>query len=266
MTCGIYALFSSIDDACLYVGQSQNVEARYRQHVTKLKKKRKSALRDFVDWYHANDAVESLLRFELLESCVNTDIAKNKAEAYWFEELKPRFYGKVPSLSEKWSISEATKDKIAFACTDTSRAEYLESNLSLIVEMCTDPSLSREKIAQSLGVPKSALRTFMTNHSLRNTVGRKKIDLAHLDETIRYYAADSSLSFRELERLEGVPHQYLYLYCKENGIEVPRKKRSSSEVKIKRNVGKVTCSLCGLDFGTTVIANHQNSCLKNKRS
>lgn len=113
MTCGIYAIFSALDDDCLYVGQSQNVERRWREHVTKLKNRRKSALQTFVDWYHANGADESLLKFELVEICDNTDLAKNQAEGRWFDKLQPRFYGKVPSLSERWSHSEANRKAIA---------------------------------------------------------------------------------------------------------------------------------------------------------
>lgn len=130
MTIGIYAIFDSRNNECLYVGQSKQIEARWRQHVTKMKNKRKSALKDFVYWYHANDADESILSFEILEECEDNDLVKNILESKWFDELKPRFFGKVPSLSERWSHSEETKKAISDSIKNISKP------LDIILPLC----------------------------------------------------------------------------------------------------------------------------------
>jgi transposase-like protein len=115
MTIGIYGIFDTKTNQCLYVGQSKDVEARFRTHVTKLKCKRSSALKSFILWYHANGSDESILTFKILEESPNDDYTKNVLEAKWFDSLQPKFYGKVPSLSERWQHSEETKLKIAEA-------------------------------------------------------------------------------------------------------------------------------------------------------
>lgn len=113
MTVGVYGIFDRRDGSCLYVGQSKTIAQRWRQHVTKLKNKRKSALDDFVDWYHENGASEEILDFRILEECVNDDYTKNFLEAKWTYELGPRFKGKNPSMNETWEHSDETKAAIS---------------------------------------------------------------------------------------------------------------------------------------------------------
>lgn len=109
MTIGIYGIFSTIDNECLYVGQSRDIEVRWKQHITSLKNghhKRK----DFVEWFQNYD--ESCIKFSVLEECENNDEILNSCEIKWFHKLLPKFYGKLPSVYEKWNHSDITKQKI----------------------------------------------------------------------------------------------------------------------------------------------------------
>lgn len=112
MTTGVYGLFDAKNGTCLYVGQSKNVQNRFRQHITKLKNKRSRALDKFVEWYHSNGASEEILEFKILEECANDEYTKNFLESKWYYELKPVFAGKIPSMNESWEHSEETKAAI----------------------------------------------------------------------------------------------------------------------------------------------------------
>lgn len=117
MTCGIYAIFSEADDTCLYVGQSQDAEARLRQHVSRLRRKSKKSLDSFIEWYHANGCDETKLRFELVEACADIDLLRNSLEAKWFHVLQPSFYGKAPSLKDTWQMTDEVRAAIANGVT-----------------------------------------------------------------------------------------------------------------------------------------------------
>lgn len=111
MICGIYAIFDFETDECLYVGQSKDVDFRLVQHFRKLRSGKH--LKSFADWFESVGRDESRVVFSLLEECKNTDKAKNVAEMKWFRVLEPKFFGKQPSLNDKWEHSKETKDKIA---------------------------------------------------------------------------------------------------------------------------------------------------------
>lgn len=96
VTCGVYGIFDAADGACLYVGQSRCIEARWTQHLRKLKagKHRK----DFEEWFREHGSSESALRFSVLETCDDVAQDKNALELKWFNKLRPLFYGQTPSL------------------------------------------------------------------------------------------------------------------------------------------------------------------------
>ena len=114
MITGIYALFDAETKKCLYVGQSKNIETRYFEHLKCLKNgnhKRK----DFVSWFHEKNLNPDSIVCCLLEECLNTDAEKNMLEIKWFNELSPRFFGKHPSLNEKWAHTEDSKNNISIS-------------------------------------------------------------------------------------------------------------------------------------------------------
>lgn len=124
MTCGIYAIFDSATDECLYVGQSLSVEERWRRHLNDLRNGNHSR-KDFIDWFKNNDEDPNSLRFEIKEICPNTDSAKNSAEIRWFNALQPKFYGFEPGMNFKWRHSEETKRKIGAASKGVTLHKYV---------------------------------------------------------------------------------------------------------------------------------------------
>lgn len=112
MTVGIYGIFNSETKECLYVGQSKDIDTRWREHLKRLRNK-KHPRQDFVEWFYLNGASEGLLSFKILEECEYDEITLNLAEIKWFNTLVPKYYGKQPSLKENWKQTEDTKKKIS---------------------------------------------------------------------------------------------------------------------------------------------------------
>lgn len=109
MTIGIYGIFNRINDECLYVGQTLDIDLRWKQHL-KLLKSKKHPRKDFVEWYHI-DNNSDLIDFKVLEECNKNKL--NDLEIKWFNSLLPKYYGKKPSNKEIWEHSDETKNKIS---------------------------------------------------------------------------------------------------------------------------------------------------------
>ena len=109
MTVGIYKFYDTRNGECLYVGQSKDIEGRRRRHLSQLRRS-KHTIAEFSAWYQENG---EFIGHEVLEICENNDLAKNQREMYWFNQLKPRFYKKLPNSNEKWEHSAETREKIS---------------------------------------------------------------------------------------------------------------------------------------------------------
>lgn len=109
MSIGIYALYYG--ETCLYVGQSKDIEQRYKRHIIRLKAG--TALQKFNEWFQENNCPHESIELKILEECEDNDLIKNELEIKWFNDLSPLFYGKVPSLKDTWSHSEETRKKIS---------------------------------------------------------------------------------------------------------------------------------------------------------
>lgn len=109
MAIGIYGIFNKSNDDCLYVGQTLDINLRWKQHL-KLLKSKKHPRKDLVEWYH-NDNNSNLIDFRILEKCKKDEL--NSFEIKWFNLLLPKYYGKKPSDKEIWEHSDETKNKIS---------------------------------------------------------------------------------------------------------------------------------------------------------
>jgi len=109
--CGIYGIFDTLTGECLYVGQSKNAYERCKTHLKRLRSGRH--LERFSEWFMSIGKDETRLRFELLESCNDTDDEKNRVEIKWFKILHPKFYGNAPSMNNRWGHSQETRAKIS---------------------------------------------------------------------------------------------------------------------------------------------------------
>lgn len=142
MTVGIYGIFDSETDECLYVGMSKNIEVRWKQHIKELRGKRHKR-KDFVEWFHNNGAHEELLFFRILEECEYDETVLNIAEIKWFNELSPKYYGKKPSLNEKWALSDETRKRQS----EAARRILLTVSYEKVCKICKKDFVSQGPIA-----------------------------------------------------------------------------------------------------------------------
>lgn len=106
MSIGIYGIFSNKND-CLYIGQSVQIETRFKRHLSKLRNG--THRKEFVSWFSVNGG-DSLV-FKILEYCVVEDL--NIKEIHYFNEHSPMFFGKQPSKGDSFKVSDSTKKKIS---------------------------------------------------------------------------------------------------------------------------------------------------------
>lgn len=111
MTIGIYSISDSETGEILYVGQSSNIEERWKHHLKRLRADKH--LKNFSEWFTSKEKDETSLKFEILEECDNSDECKNLLEIKWFTKLSPRFYGTIPSENNKWGHSTETRESIS---------------------------------------------------------------------------------------------------------------------------------------------------------
>lgn len=138
---GIYGLFDSATGECLYVGQSSDIEYRVKRHMWKLKSH--THLDDFSSWFSSIGDDLSRVEYRVLDICEDDDAVKNSIELRRFNDLKPKFFGKVPSTKESWSMSEETKDKISRSVSEywsTKGPSLGRTRLSVVrrCEHCSD--------------------------------------------------------------------------------------------------------------------------------
>ena len=119
MTVGVYGIFDRDTNTCLYVGMSANIEQRWNSHMREIKGGRHRR-KGLVDWSE-EFGFDSLI-FVVIEECENDDKLKNALEIKWFNNLKPKFYGKKPSMNDTWVHSEETKRKIGNAAVKNHEA------------------------------------------------------------------------------------------------------------------------------------------------
>lgn len=123
MSVGVYGIFDSRDNTCLYVGLSRDIAGRWKKHLSRLRvgKHKRSGFNDF---FASIDRDESLLSFRILEECESVDTILNLCEMKWFTLLQPKFHGSLPSENNKWTHSEETRAKISAAAKKARSFDY----------------------------------------------------------------------------------------------------------------------------------------------
>lgn len=186
MTVGIYLIQDKITQENLYVGQSKNIEQRWKSHLKRLRGNRH--LDSFNEYFKSINKDESRLLFSILEECEDNDSIKNELEIKWFNILSPKCYGKVPSLNNKWQHSEETKKILS----DSMNKKYedinnkLNNNIDFIVDMAFDKSISRTAACKILNIKLSTLKKFLRKNNIswkttRETIWGKIEDYAVLN-------------------------------------------------------------------------------------
>lgn len=112
MTSGIYGLFATDTQECLYVGLSTDIEKRWSKYHLPRLMNGSHRRPEFSEWFLEQSSPEDAVELRTLEIC--NDVTKlNELEAKWFRNLSPRFYGKEPSANEKWKYSVASSKKLS---------------------------------------------------------------------------------------------------------------------------------------------------------
>lgn len=219
MTVGVYGIFDANTDECLYVGMSSvSVEKRFKQHLKNLRNGNHPR-KDFVEWYHENGAVEELFDFRVLEECESDEAVLNALEIKWFNELLPKFFGKVPSLNERWVHSEESKKKVS-----KSMRKYAESL----------PKIDKNKCLNCDNKVKNNRNKYCSINC--NNLSNKKNDslIFHKDKIIELYKNGKSLE--EISYIFSTTRKTLSNFFKSEGITI--KKRGAKQGDKSPNKGK----------------------------
>lgn len=119
-TMGIYGIYDSTTNACLYIGCSKEIEKRYvKYHLARLANGT-HLRKDFSEWYRKQTTPDPTY-LKVLEKCESVD-ELNPREVFWFLREKPKYFGKLPSESERWKYSEDARRKLSIAAK--SRLEH----------------------------------------------------------------------------------------------------------------------------------------------
>lgn len=205
---GVYGIFDAEKGECLYVGQSKDVYARWDGHLKGLRYNRHRP--DFTIWFWLHSSDESALDFRLLEYCKATDEALNRAETKWFYLLEPRFYGKKPSLKEKWSHTDESRRNIVEGMLKSDRYKSVLPILPRECETCkkvfTPPNKRDGKFCS---------RECFANNKLIHKKAQAYLEI----EAICYMYLDG-LSLRKISKVVGVSHITVRNILIENSIEL----------------------------------------------
>lgn len=226
MTVGIYGIFDSKTDECLYVGMSKNIEQRWKSHI-KLLRSKKHPRKDFVEWFHTNGAQKELLDFRLLEECENNETVLNSLEIKWFNELLPKYFGKKPSLNERWVRSEESKKKVS-----ESLRKYRDSLPQKPVSICLNKNCNN--IVRHNRNKYCSVKC--ANLSIKKKLNKKMLGHLILNKSriIELYLEGKSLE--EIANLFSTTKKTLSNFLKSEGVEV--RKRGAAKGCSSKHKGK----------------------------
>lgn len=273
MTIGVYGIFDSYTNECLYIGQSSNIEYRWRMHRYLLINN-KHIRKDFNQWLIDNGNDIDRLRFTILETCNNIESIKNSLEIHYFEFFKPKFYGKLPSVNDKWEHSDETKNKISKSKTSQDYFR-LEQNKDLIIEMARNKSISRAQACKELNVSLSLLKKFI---KLNSIVWDKKLDKINSENfsKLEYLVFEKKMSTRQIANILKVSQPSIMKHIakmKDNprykdfqNKDLKRFYHRTDEQKEKfsvsmKNLAESKCKYCERNIKINNINRHEESCI-----
>lgn len=175
---------------CLYVGQSRDVETRWKRHKARLEVGK--ALPKFSEWYANQDDSAKEIKFILLEETLADNSILNQAEIFWFRLLRPTFYGKVPSQKDVWVHSAETKRKISASLREA--ASLRERGPALI-----DRVLTCGECHASFSSSRSQAKFCSRDCGIKS---RKQVNITVQIKSLR----QQGKSLRQIARIVGVSH------------------------------------------------------------
>lgn len=133
--CGIY-LLNFDNNESIYIGQSQDVESRYKRHVREMQQNKHYNYR--VQSAYNNFGIPSLL---ILDQCSPIDLTDR--EMYWIDEFN----------SCKQGLNLRDKDESALRGPEANSAKYTREQILKVFELLTTENISRKDIEIATGVP-----------------------------------------------------------------------------------------------------------------
>lgn len=265
MTIGIYGIFDTETNTCLYVGMSKNIEDRWKQHLKMLKNKQHPR-KDFVEWFHKSSSTEELLSFKILEECEYDEEILNLAEIKWFNTLLPKYYGKKPSVNEKWEHSEETKRKIGIACSGKEPWNKVNKGMSSLV-ICDFTCLKCGKRIKNI----KPQQKFCSKKCFFEKKAQEKVDEYDYEYIYDLYW-NQNLSRPELAKKLGVGRTTVLKIMKRLGIprrtateglksSIERNEKYAEEMSERlKSLPKKVCQYCSKEFSPMTIKRHEMAC------
>lgn len=244
MTTGIYSINDKNTGECLYVGQSKDIEYRWKQHLSKLVLG--THLNSFCTWFVEMGSDVNRLQFNVLEVCSNEDEIKNSLEIKWFKSLTPKFYGKEPSINDKWEHSSETKLKIGrksskpptfyiLVCEKCSKVFWKKSyERKYCSKRCSEQGTwnkERRKPKRKITVPKEKIHDLYWTQDLSLPEVARRLDIS-------------------VETVVRIMDEY----------KIPRRTTSSGRNKNKTVYPKAPCPTCGRKVSTHRLEIHRDVC------
>ena len=108
MTCGIYQIVNQVNGKS-YIGQSRNIEKRWRQHKYGLN--RETALQQGSRPLRSAFLKYGLIKFkfEIIEECFENDLLIR--EQYWIDEIKPKYNCNIWTPARKKKLVDKIEPK-----------------------------------------------------------------------------------------------------------------------------------------------------------
>lgn len=236
MTVGIYLIQDKITQENLYVGQSKDIEQRWKSHLKNLRGNRH--LDSFNKYFESIDKDESRLLFSILEECEDDDLVKNELEIKWFNDLSPKFYGAVPSLNNRWSLSEETRKRIS----KKSSENYKNKRIIDKEQICKNCNKTFKRIKIIQFCSSKCRGKFRYKNSLN------KVDLNDLKELY-----NSGLSIPQLSQHFGVSVGWIHSFMNKNNIKRRTLSETNKNYRLRNNLNGRTlhnfvCKFCQKEF------------------
>lgn len=195
MAIGVYAFFDKSDSSCLYVGKSINVELRYKRHLLNLRKGK--SLKSFQEWFY--DRSLEHLEFKILVECSSEEL--NRYELYFFNELKPRFFGVTPSLSISNNFSDERRENIRKGLKKREELNALIINREELLKYANDDIHSISLASEKLGVSISQLKRLLRKHNIEWSRKSRDVSKRVNDADILKMYFDQKLSTRAIAEI-----------------------------------------------------------------
>lgn len=277
MITGIYGIFNSLNNECLYIGQSKDIKSRWSKHLSNLRNDK--ALPSFQDWFISDlNSDYEKLDFKILETCDNCTETKNALEIIWFEKLSPKFYGVKPTMSVSYVLTAARKNNISSGVKRfyQNKIKELDIDFSLINKYAKDKNKTINDLAEALNLSRTVTRSLLKTFEIKWVKGVVKVDGKTLDDypILSWYFNDK-FSTWEIADKTGFSQPSVLHYLKKFKNCDPRfnqvvkgkplRKREKSPETIKKiqtsiKSKKVQCDNCKKYFGITTIKQHFRSC------